>query len=265
VEARGLNPASLSAPWFAPWSADALGDLPALAALAPAALLDALNRRARARDLRNSAAHPIVFAPADDAGDLAYEAHIFATGRVPTRAVAVDGGHDLFNALAWLRFPQAKAALNARQAAQLARDGVRASRGPERDAATLIDENGLVLATMDASVFDALSAHDWQWLFVAQRARWHRDIVPQMFGHALMQKLLVPYASITAHVVALRDRFDSDAQLDSALAARLAQGELSTRDLLPLPVLGIPGWWPANESAVFYDDARVFRPARRAA
>ena len=31
---------------------------------------------------------------------------------------------------------------------------------------------------------------------------------------------------------------------------------------LPLPVLGIPGWWPENEKEDFYDDAAVFRPAR---
>ena len=31
----------------------------------------------------------------------------------------------------------------------------------------------------------------------------------------------------------------------------------------PLPVLGVPGWWPANESPAFYDDATVFRQAAR--
>ncbi len=29
-----------------------------------------------------------------------------------------------------------------------------------------------------------------------------------------------------------------------------------------LPVLGVPGWWPANEDEAFYDDASVFRPPR---
>jgi hypothetical protein len=31
---------------------------------------------------------------------------------------------------------------------------------------------------------------------------------------------------------------------------------------LPLPILGIPGWWPANKIKAFYDDAEVFRPLR---
>ena len=30
----------------------------------------------------------------------------------------------------------------------------------------------------------------------------------------------------------------------------------------PLPLLGIPGWWPENGELSFYDDAQVFRPRR---
>jgi hypothetical protein len=26
-------------------------------------------------------------------------------------------------------------------------------------------------------------------------------------------------------------------------------------------VLGVPGWWPANQDPAFYRDAAVFRPA----
>ena len=37
----------------------------------------------------------------------------------------------------------------------------------------------------------------------------------------------------------------------------------TSRDFAPLPVLGVPGWWPANESPAFYADATVFRPGRR--
>ena len=34
--------------------------------------------------------------------------------------------------------------------------------------------------------------------------------------------------------------------------------------LPPLPVLGIPGWWPPNEEEGFYADEQVFRPKRLA-
>ena len=51
------------------------------------------------------------------------------------------------------------------------------------------------------------------------------------------------------------------AWLDAALAEVWMSDEIRCpADLFPLPVLGIPGWWPANADAAFYQDARVFRP-----
>jgi len=37
---------------------------------------------------------------------------------------------------------------------------------------------------------------------------------------------------------------------------------LSAKDFLPLPVLGVPDWWAANEDPNFYNDAAVFRIPR---
>jgi hypothetical protein len=260
VEACGLNTAA--PPWRAPWQAT----LAALAGAAPQIQIELLNHRARARNLQVASGAPLKFVAADDAGDAPYEAHVFATGRVPTRS----NPHDLYNALVWLHLPQAKAALNARQAAAIARDGVQPARGSERDALTLIDENGLALVADDPAVFDALAAHDWHWLFARERGRWHRRIVPQVLGHALLDKLDAPYKAITAHVVALLVplgaalNIDAD-NVDARLAAEIATGELTPRRLLPMPVLGIPGWWADNAQPAFYDDPAVFRPARRAA
>lgn len=251
-------------PWLAPW-ADALA---ALGPLDHAARIDWLNAEARRCGLRCAAGHPLAFAAADDAGDAPYEAHIFATGRVPTRAATADSAHDLFNALVWLRFPQAKAALNARQAAVLARDGVQATRGRERDAATLIDENALLLACSDArlaaEIHRLLAAHAWGTLFGELRHHWYGEIVPLVFGHALLDKLQRPYKAITAHAIVFAapdaHAFDADAAL-----ARHLNRSLEPALLQSLPVLGVPGWWLPNEDPAFYDDARVFRPARRAA
>jgi hypothetical protein len=47
---------------------------------------------------------------------------------------------------------------------------------------------------------------------------------------------------------------------DRALADSLQPEVLTTQSLIPLPVLGVPGWWPENEDADFYDDPTVFRP-----
>jgi hypothetical protein len=251
----------VDAPWFAAFGPD----LAALQALDPAQQIDGLDARAQALGLRNARGLPIRFAPAGDAGAAAYEAHIDATGRVPTRAATADSAHDLLNALVWLHFPRLKAALNARQAGEIARAGVQPVRGMARDAATLIDENGLLLASDDPAVFEALAARDWRRLFIDLRERWQRHVQPQIVGHALLDKLARPYKAITAHVIALSGRFDSPAALDAAAARWVEQPNLCARGLQPLPVLGIPGWWPANEAADFYADAAVFRPLRTAA
>jgi hypothetical protein len=48
--------------------------------------------------------------------------------------------------------------------------------------------------------------------------------------------------------------------LDRIVGAQLAMG-LTTANFSPLPVFGIPGWWPQQDEA-FYEDAFVFRPKR---
>jgi hypothetical protein len=51
---------------------------------------------------------------------------------------------------------------------------------------------------------------------------------------------------------------------DVQLAALVAdpQAIQSTRQLAPLPVLGIPGWCAENAQAAYYDDTEYFRPGR---
>ena len=252
MEARRLT--GLPIDWTAPWLAP-------LRPLRPhvdrADWRAALSAAARERGVTTAAGLPIAFVAADDAAGAAYEAHIAATGRVPSR----DNAHDLFNALIWLAFPQSKAALNARQAAELARDGVRGLRGPVRDAATLIDESGLLLVA-DESVAEALARLDWPWLFTAQRVRWGTDWLPLAFGHALIEKLLAPYKGLTAAVVCLSVETATPAAIDRAAACWIGEAALAPPLLAHLPVLGIPGWWPANAAPDFYDDPAVFRRRR---
>lgn len=234
-----------SAPWFAPltrWSGP----------LGAADWREALSAAARERGVVSGRDRPIAFVDGDDAGDTPYELHIAATGRVATRANL----HDAFNALIWLAYPRAKAALNRRQADEIEARGIGGTRGPVRDAATLIDESGLLLASDAAEVFAALARHDWQRLLVDWRERWGRDIVACAFGHALLEKLAGPFKSITACVVPIPLRGDRDA----AAARFIERADLAPPLLAHLPVLGIPGWWPANEAPSFYDDPAVFRP-----
>jgi len=55
------------------------------------------------------------------------------------------------------------------------------------------------------------------------------------------------------------------AYLDSLLADYLAALEhcRSTRDLSPVPLLGVPGWAADNNCAAYYDNTAYFRPGRR--
>ena len=197
------------------------------------------------------------FVPQSDLPDgTAYEQFIFDTRRVPTR----DNLHDFFNGLAWLQFPQTKRRLNQLQAQAIAADGIQAVRGPLRDALTVFDENGAVLQAPEA-LWDALRARDWQALFVDLRPLW-REARLVLFGHALLEKLVSPRKPMVAHVYQAPAAIHSIADMDAWLAQALQPGHWATKPFAPLPVLGVPGWWPANEVPGFYADAQVFRPLR---
>ena len=84
-----------------------------------------------------------------------------------------------------------------------------------------------------------------------------------ILGHALLEKLVDPRKPITAHVYQPQAAIDSVASLDAWLAQELQPEHLVTKPFVPLPVLGIPGWWPGNENFSFYDDSFVFRSAPR--
>lgn len=220
---------------------------------------------ARQQGLVNLREQPVAFIPQHDLPpDTPYEAHIAATAQVPTR----DNLHDFFNALVWLNFPQTKRELNALHALALQQPPTRGTRGTQRDAATLFDENAALFISDDPSLLDALRDHQWgSALFKSETEFFsHADVM--LFGHALMEKLVDPYKSITAHVWTIQvtpDWFELPAQrrvadMDTRVAASL-RGGFSSADFCHLPVLGVPGWWQGQDAA-FYEDADVFRPRR---
>lgn len=255
--------------WSAPWLA-ALRETGMQVAAQPD-WRAALNRRAVLAGLKNQHGRPIRFVSQQDLpAELSYEAYINTTGRVPTR----ENLHDFFNALIWLTYARVKVQLNALQAAQIARLGIGKSRGPSRDAATLFDENAAILAVTDNdtghNLVTALRHHQWAEVFIQQREQFmtHVDVV--LFGHAIMEKLVQPYKAITAHTLvcwvdADFHQLDSSGKttiLDRQMATQLSACELVTSIFSPLPVLGIPGWWP-RQDVQFYADTNVFRPERQ--
>ena len=80
-----------------------------------------------------------------------YEPRIFLRGEVQFR---VCNWHDLLNALVWLAFPAAKAALNQRQYRELERRRASGAqnRGPAQDALTLFDEGGVIVVAADSAL-----------------------------------------------------------------------------------------------------------------
>jgi hypothetical protein len=226
--------------------------------------LERLDVLARERGLATAAGLPLRFAA--EASNAGYERHIGACGAVSTRA---KNWHDLFNALAWFAWPKSKAALNARHLRELETGAARV-RGPVRDALTLFDESGLVVLCANPRLRALLENHAWVELFRLRRHAVMRDMRFLAFGHALVEKLLDPYPAITAKcwfIETRRDELDAPAGeltalADARLATALATDRLAPARLPPLPVLGIPGWWPDNERADFYFDRAVFRPAK---
>jgi hypothetical protein len=209
---------------------------------------------------------PIRFVPAESLTGVAYEEHIFKTGEISTRQ---DSWHDVFNALVWARFPRIKAAMNASHYAQIQQEDS-PGRGPVRDALTLFDECGVIVVGDRDEPLEALANRDWQALFCRHCELWQNHMRVFVLGHALLEKFLNPYKSITAQVLIFKSKPNFLQQtptkqreyLDIMLAGEVNAGLYlrSSAELSPLPLMGIPGWWQAEaQNEDFYADTNVFR------
>ena len=256
-----------SCPWLAPLAER--GERWRQAALTSySAYLSTLNADAHTEPRATGRGKPLSFIAQDDLpAGASYEGHIAKTGGVPTR----HNLHDFFNGAIWFQYPRIKAALNARQAAEIDALGIGPTRGAARDALTLFDENAVLFACADLSLAAALRAFDWRTLLVEQRAAWGLRCEARIFGHALLEKLVAPYKACTGHawIVEVEPAYFSAtdagrrAILDYLVSERLKSEAISSRYFTPLPVLGVPGWWRENEVPSFYDDPQVFRSGRR--
>jgi hypothetical protein len=223
------------------------------------------------RRVVNARGQRIRFVHPASAGDaLGFEPRVYLRGEVAVRPV---NWHDLFNALAWIAFPRLKASLNARHAAAL-EVAPAGERSPVRDALTHFDEDGAVVLCAQPELSSLLRAFAWKALFVERRLEVRRYMRFFVIGHALYEKALAPFLGMTgkalvfdvAPAVLERAADALRAEVDRLTALHVLDPErmLRPRELCPLPVLGVPGWWPANEDARFYDDRGYFRPGRRA-
>ena len=211
-----------------------------------------------------------------------YEPRCYLSGEVQMRA---DNWHDLFNALVWLTFPKTKAALNARHYLALIEERAsgNARRGAVRDVNTLLDESGVIVAYTGANsggeVFGLLKDFKWKELFWQHREQVRAQSSQQnmgfyLFGHGLYEKALRPYVGLTGQglPINVEQQFfswplpEQLKHLDNLLADYLAKpGNCrNTRDLAPVPLLGVPGWTMDSDCEAYYDNTAYFRPGRRA-
>lgn len=201
-----------------------------------------------------------------------YEQVIYESGQVPTRQ---QSWHDLFGGFIWCLFPKTKALINQRHIEEINQHGLK-KRSKHRNALTLFDECGVVLAVSEQSADNwptLLRDHQWQTAFVDKRSSWQQTIKPFMFGHANYEMMTKPYIGLTGKalfVTVPADIFCKDLKtqyqyLDEKLY-EMIKTENCLRDnhhLSPLPLLGVPGWCDDNKNPQYYSNTDYFRPKRR--
>jgi hypothetical protein len=209
--------------------------------------------------------HTIRFVASDTLDDNDYEQRIYTSGKVSTRP---DNWHDLFNALVWMRYPRIKTAMNSLhyQAGAAQKSG---TRGHLRDALTLFDECGVIVFSSRAEILGALAERRWTEVFLADVFR--SAVALSVSGHAMLEKYLSPYKAMTAKALLVHVDADFMAlsaiermeRLDLEISKQILSGRLLTEPacLSPLPLAGVPGWWPRQEQNDhhFYNDTDVFR------
>jgi Protein of unknown function (DUF3025) len=206
--------------------------------------------------------------PARRPSALAYESRIVERAEIVTRAGNL---HDLCNALGWLLLPRTKGALNAVHV-NAERDGTPAIRGPARDAATLLDESGLLVACADVDLLERWRAHAWRDAFWERRVAGAIPLRAVVIGHGMLAKCVAPFRAITGRALVLplaaatlpTDPFALAVALDTAAAAQVAtwRPNFTARALLPLPIAALPGWDAEHLGRELFDDVAVFRPPR---
>jgi hypothetical protein len=200
-----------------------------------------------------------------------YEVQIAETGEVETRP---GSWHDLFNALVWITFPKAKAQINAQHAAMLKEGGEEEARqrSPERDALTLFDEGGVVVASSSPELMRLIVDFEWKQLFWSRRPDLESRMRFIAFGHGLYEQSLAPFPGMVAKTVFVPVGefffmlpFESQvSEVDELLAAHFSNRVKfqSPKMMAPMPVMGVPGWHEGTAREGYYDDPVQFRGSR---
>ena len=201
---------------------------------------------------------------------LYYEQTIQQKNMIPTRA---NSWHDLFNGLIWLQYPKTKRLLNQQHVQDIEQYGL-SPRTQRRNNLTHFDECGVIVTYQRygecVQIIEDLKLHQWQSVFVKNRQLWGNQINCFMFGHANLEMLLQPFIGLTGKWLAVevdssfstKTYIEQVAQLDELLVKQILQTDFFSahKPLSPIPLLGIPELWDANNDEVFYANTDYFRP-----
>ena len=207
------------------------------------------------------------------ATDHYYEQIIHQQNIIPTRP---DSWHDLFNGLIWLQFPKTKSLLNQQHVEDIELNGL-SPRTVRRNNLTHFDECGVILTYQKDSIAEQLikdlAMHKWQSVFIENRPTWGKELKSYIFGHANLEMLLQPFIGLTGKWLALE--VDSQfaglrygeqlTQIDELLVDFIKKTNVfvEKKPMHPIPLLGIPGVWDANNNPAFYANTDYFRPLPR--
>ena len=179
--------------------------------------------------------------------------------------IRADNLHDVMNALVWLTFPKTKRAISEAHVA-LGVNSNGKTRPRRRDVLTLFDEAGAIIVSERDDLQKLHEGHEWRKLFVEQRLEFINEARVILFGHGALEQLgSHPHRGLTVKALWLPLPRDTPMPaIDTWMAHHIVSAQLLAENehRLPLPIVGVPGWFAENERADCYDDAAVFRPKR---
>jgi hypothetical protein len=189
-----------------------------------------------------------------------YEARIFLRGEVQTRE---NSWHDFFNALVWHAFPSVKRTINYLHYELHKSRYPNKNRLPAENMLTIFDEHGAIITSKNTVLLELIKERRWHDLFWKDRERLQAELQIVIFGHGLYEKALKPYLGLCAHALLLHS--DEISSLEGQIVQFLIERgcALRTKDLIPVPILGYPGWWPETNDENFYFNTAYFRPHRK--